>query len=90
VVNSIDNSSDLVLDFNANDDMIDLRGIFKAPQFAADNRFAQYYNFVKLEQVGANTEVKVDRDGSGNEFATVLTLQNTDSSSIQSTNFVIG
>jgi hypothetical protein len=90
VVDSIENSSDLVLDFNANDDMIDLRGIFKAPQFAADNRFAQYYNFVKLEQVGANTEVKVDRDGSGNEFATVLTLQNTDSSSIQSTNFVIG
>ncbi|MBD1852316.1 DUF4347 domain-containing protein [Cyanobacteria bacterium FACHB-502] len=91
-VDTIEKVSDRVVDFNSASDLIDLRGIFKSAQFAADNRFAQYHQYTKLVQVGANIEVQVDGDGKGSNttFSTVLTLQNTLASNVKSTNFVIG
>lgn len=59
------------------------------------DRFAQYHQFIQfiqLVQVGANTEVQVDKDGkgAGTAFTTLVTLQNVVASSVQSTNFVVG
>lgn len=83
---------DRVLDFNASQDLIDLRGIMKAPQYRGENRFAQYYRAVKLTQLGSDTQVQIDLDGqgSGTTMATLMTLQGVTASSVQSTNFVIG
>jgi len=90
--NTLKEAGDRITDFNSTNDLIDLRGIFKAPQFGGDNRFAQYHQFMQLVQVGANTEVKVDTDGkgAGTAFTTLVTLQNVTVGSVQSTNFVVG
>jgi len=90
--NTLKEAGDRITDFNSTDDLIDVRGIFKAPQFGGDNRFAQYHQFMQLVQVGANTEVKVDTDGkgAGTAFTTLMTLQNVTVGSVKSTNFVVG
>ena len=90
--NTLKEAGDRITDFNSTNDLIDVRGIFKAPQFGGDNRFAQYHQFIQLVQVGANTEVKVDTDGkgAGTAFTTLMTLQNVTVGSVKSTNFVVG
>lgn len=90
--NNLKEAGDRITDFNSTDDLIDVRGIFKSPQFGGDNRFAQYHQFMQLVQVGANTEVKIDADGkgAGTAFTTLVTLQNVTVGSVQSTNFVVG
>jgi hypothetical protein len=47
---------------------------------------------MELVQVGSNTEVRIDKDGSGNgsKMVNLVTLIGTDASTVGSENFVIG
>jgi hypothetical protein len=87
----LSDAGDRITDFEQSRDLIDLRGIFTAPQFSGISAFSRFVQFVMLEQVGANTEVKLDADGngSGTAFITLVTLENQTVSAIGSRNFVI-
>jgi len=87
---SLSEATDTLTDFSA-EDLIDLRGIMSASQFGGTTPFARYQQYVQLAQNGANTEIKIDADGSGigKEFTTLATLQNVTATSLTSTNFVI-
>ena len=80
-------NSDAIVDFDRSSDLIDLRGIFTKPRFA-DVAIAQV---MRLAQVGANTEIKIDTDGlgSGTSFATIASLQNVSATSLTASQFVI-
>ncbi|MBI4781195.1 MAG: type I secretion C-terminal target domain-containing protein [Oscillatoriophycideae cyanobacterium NC_groundwater_1537_Pr4_S-0.65um_50_18] len=90
--NSLKEKGDRIRGFDSANDLIDLRGIFKASPFKGDNRFARYHDFVKLVQVGANTQVQIDADGSGSgtQFTTLVTVEKTAIGNVRSTNFIIG
>lgn len=83
-------AGDTIRNFEAVD-VIDVRGIFAAPQFAGTTPFARFSEFIRIEQVGANTEIKIDADGSGagSTFTTLATLTNVSAGTIGSENFVI-
>jgi len=82
---------DVITDFNPSDDLIDLRSIMNRAEFGGNNTFARLTQFVQLQQVGANTEMRVDADGSGagQVFITLATLQNTAVTAVNTRNFVI-
>ena len=82
---------DRITDFSALQDRIDLRAIFTGAAFGGTSPFDRLTQFVQLVQVGANTEVQVDTDGSGvgTSFTTLATLLNVTSTTIGSRNFVI-
>ncbi|MEM9447471.1 MAG: Ig-like domain-containing protein [Cyanobacteria bacterium P01_E01_bin.6] len=83
---------DKIRQFNVEDDVIDVRGIFNKTEFSGDNRFARFREFIDLVQVGANTEVQIDADGSGSgtEMIKLVTLNGVDATTVRSENFVIG
>ncbi|MEM9218980.1 MAG: type I secretion C-terminal target domain-containing protein, partial [Cyanobacteria bacterium P01_F01_bin.150] len=89
VFTALNEGIDTVKGFNPNQDLIDLSEIFKADIYAADNSFAQYINYVQLEQVGNATYVKVDADGSGTEFTTLAKLKGVQTDAISSRHFVM-
>ncbi|GAB4458769.1 MAG: hypothetical protein OHK0037_03080 [Elainellaceae cyanobacterium] len=66
-----------------------MRPIFALPQFAATSPFAQYAQFIQVAQVGANTEVRIDADGSGagTAFTTLAVLQGVASAGLRAQNF---
>ena len=78
---------DTIADFELDQDVIDLRQIFTAPEFAGQSGLSRFRQFVQLEQVGANTDVKLNLDGSG--FKTLATLQNTSVSAVKPSHFVM-
>ncbi|GAB4144839.1 MAG: hypothetical protein Fur0046_22330 [Cyanobacteria bacterium J069] len=90
VFNNLNEAGDLISDFTAQD-RIDLRGIFRRPNFSAPSAFAQYNQFLRLVQNGSSTEVQIDSDGSGLrlEFTTLVTLRNVPLSSVSAQSFVI-
>jgi uncharacterized delta-60 repeat protein len=90
VYNTLNDAGDTITDFEAID-RIDLRGIFRSPTFAAPSPTAQYNQFIRLVQNGANTEVQIDRDGNGLrlDFTTLVTLRNVSLDAVQPKNFVI-
>ena len=92
VFNSLKDGIDVITDFNPVDDLIDLRKIFANPIYAAENRFAQYYNYVQLGQTSKGTAVQIDTDGSGDgtQFTTIAILKNRSVDTITSRNFVVG
>lgn len=83
--------TDAIADFYPSEDVIDLRNLFSQSQFAGATAYVRYLKYVQLTQVGANTEIKVDADGSGigNTFTTLATLNNTALGAVGSRNFVI-
>ncbi len=82
---------DRITDFSALQDRIDLRPIFAGAAFGGTSPFDRFSQFVQLVQVGANTTVQIDTDGSGvgTSFTTLATLLNVTSTTIGSRNFVI-
>ncbi len=84
---SPDDSRDTIADFELSQDLIDLRQIFAAPEFAGQRGFMRFQQFVQLEAVGSNTDVKLNLDGSG--FKTLATLQNVAASELKPTHFVM-
>lgn len=89
---SMAEQGDRIRKFEADKDLIDVRGIFSQQQFGADNRFAQFHHYIQVVQVGSTAEVRVDVDGSGagQDFVTLTRLLNTSAATITSKNFVVG
>ncbi|MBF2050378.1 MAG: DUF4347 domain-containing protein [Elainella sp. C42_A2020_010] len=82
---------DVITDFKAQNDLLDLRGIFKQQAFSAEFSFVQYQRFIKLEQVGTGVAVKIDADGNGTgtRFSTLVTLNTVSVSELSMSNFVL-
>jgi Ca2+-binding RTX toxin-like protein len=91
VFKGLNEGKDVIAGFNAAEDLIDLRSIMSRTEYGGDNAFARFRQFVQLQQVGANTEVRVDADGSGvgQTFTTLAMLQNTALNAVSARNFVI-
>jgi large repetitive protein len=88
---SINEGVDTIKDFNVNQDVIDLRSIFNQSQYAGVTPYARYLQYMKLVQVGSNTEVRIDKDGNGGDttLTTLAILENVTTTAIGSRNFVI-
>lgn len=82
---------DMIQGFEGNQDVIDLRSILAQSEFSGTSSFDKYQQYVQLVQVGANTDVRIDADGSGQgkDFVTLASFQNFSSSSLSSMNFII-
>jgi Ca2+-binding RTX toxin-like protein len=91
VFNALAEGVDEIQSFEASQDVIDLRTIFTRSEFSGMSGFNKYQQYVQLVQVGANTEVRIDADGSrqGKDFAALASFQNLTMTSLSSTNFVI-
>lgn len=88
VYQSLQQGGDRILDFSAAEDAIDLRPLVArsgelAAQFTAE--------FVRFNQVGANTQVQVDLDGSGSQysFRTLATLNQTAADTLTAQNVLL-
>lgn len=90
VFESVSDGVDTITDFNTTDDLIDLSGILSSSQFAAASGFAKVAQFVRLNQVGSNTEVSIDADGngSGTTLQPIAILQGINADAVVSTNFL--
>ncbi|MFB2837785.1 SdiA-regulated domain-containing protein [Floridanema evergladense] len=80
VYNSLDDRNDTILDFNRNQDQLDLRALNLGGNAVADG-------FLRFNQSGSSTLVQVDLDGTGtaSTFSTLVTLN-----SVTATNLVVG
>jgi len=85
--NPLASQVDMIADFDHSSDLIDVRGMFAKAGFAD----ASLSQVIRLEQVGANTEIKLNVDGlvAGTSFATIARLQNVTATSITASSFVI-
>lgn len=81
---------DTITDFNTTEDLIDVSGILASPQFAAASPFDKVSQFVRLNQVGSDTEVSIDADGNGdgNSLQQIAILQGVSLDAVVSTNFI--
>ncbi len=88
---SLSDAVDTIRDFSVND-LLDLRGIFKQPGFTEGQAIDRLKQFIRLEQVGTDTKVNIDTDGSGagTNFTTLVILQNVTATALTGRNFVIG
>jgi Ca2+-binding RTX toxin-like protein len=91
VFNALNEGVDQIRAFEVGQDLVDLRSLMARAEFSGTSSFDQYQKYVQLVQVGANSEVRVDADGSGQgkDFVTLASLQNLSTSSLSSTSFVI-
>lgn len=82
---------DAIQGFEVGQDVIDLRSILARSEFSGTSSFDKYQRYVQLVQVGANTEVRIDADGSGQgtSFVALASFQSLAATSLSSTNFVI-
>jgi Ca2+-binding RTX toxin-like protein len=83
----------VVSDFaaGAGGDQIDLSAILQRTGYTGGNPFSADSAYVRLVQLGADTLVQINPAADGNDgYATVLTLQNIDKSTLTADNFVDG
>lgn len=84
---------DIIADFNAKQDIIDLREIFVQQSFkvVGVGDFKRFEQFIKVEQMGASAQVKIDVDGkgSGTNFVSVVTLTGVQATNLSVSNFSI-
>lgn len=90
VYENLASGTDTIIDFEETD-LLDLRLIFARPEFSGNNAFARFFEFVNIEQSGANVKVNVDGNGNGvgKDFVTVASLQNITLTEISANNFLI-
>lgn len=90
VFTSLQEGLDTITDLSKQD-VIDLRGIFAVLEVGGSDPLTRFQQFVQLVQVGANTEVQIDADGSGlgTTFTPMAVLQNVTATSLSAVNFVI-
>jgi Ca2+-binding RTX toxin-like protein len=81
-------NSDIVTDFNVQEDLLDLRqvAVGRSPGLTP---LAWFRQSIRLEQVGANTIVKLDQGGSGTMLNPLVTLNNVSVAAIEARNFVV-
>lgn len=91
VFNAFAEGGDVITDFDPAADLIDVRKIFANPGFSDATSFAGFRQLVQFVQVGADTEVRVDSDGSGSNTAlsTLVTLRNVAVDALGGFNFVV-
>ncbi|MEM9215573.1 MAG: hypothetical protein AAGD25_14665 [Cyanobacteria bacterium P01_F01_bin.150] len=91
VYNSLADGRDTIKGFQPRLDLIDLSGIFKAPQFAGEMAFDRFDRFVTLKQAGSKVRVQVDRDGNGlgTDTVTLATLNGVSVDQLSPLNFVV-
>ncbi|MGK7891770.1 MAG: alkaline phosphatase D family protein, partial [Leptolyngbyaceae cyanobacterium] len=89
VYESVDDGRDRILNFNPNDDLINLSQIFADAAFAGNTAIAQFNQYVSLIQSGNGIRLVIDADGSGpaTDTAVLSTIQGVSDLGIQ--NFVI-
>ncbi|MEB3231650.1 MAG: hypothetical protein VKJ64_11625 [Leptolyngbyaceae bacterium] len=88
----IKDGTDTIKDFSVNEDLIDLRDIFAGSAYLGDTDvldFERFSQFVDLVIVGSNTEVRVDKDGSGSSLDVVTLAVVKGVTDLSSSNFVI-
>ena len=87
VYEAVDHRRDTITDFEIGIDKIDLSGLFKGTAYASANVFNDY---VQLEQLGADTKVRVDILGdNGDQFKTMAQLTNIDKTALTADHFVL-
>jgi Ca2+-binding RTX toxin-like protein len=91
VYRSVGEGEDVIKDFNTLEDLIDLVGIFAKPEFGGNHPLTRLRQFVRLEQVGLDTKVMIDIDGTatGGTFAPLATLQNVSISTTNASHFIL-
>jgi hypothetical protein len=91
VFNKLADAKDTIKGFNVGEDVLDIRRIFAQASYAADSPTAQFKAFVQITQVGANTEVRIDANGSGagTQLTTLAVLNNVSATTIDSSSFVV-
>lgn len=91
VFNAISDGIDRVLDFSVEEDVMSLGAVLRTPAYAAHNPFAQFVTYVDLVQVGNDTEVRVDVDGSGSStsFITLASLKDIQATTLTAQNFTL-
>ncbi|MCU0568770.1 MAG: type I secretion C-terminal target domain-containing protein [Oculatellaceae cyanobacterium Prado106] len=88
--NALNEGIDTLTDFNITEDIIDLRNIFRQPQYTDVTPYVQFLKYIQVTPQGSNTLIRIDADGNGvgKELITVATLTNV--SGLTARNFVIG
>lgn len=83
----VDHCRDTITDFELGIDFIDLSNLFKGSNYTSANALNDY---VKLVQLGSDTKVKVDVLGdTGDQFHTLVQLNNVDKIALTSDHFVL-
>ena len=77
---------DIIRDFDSSDRLFFDQTIF-ASSYEVNQNFSSYFRF---EQVGSNTQVFIDKTGSGSNFELVATLQNYNATQIDVTKIGLG
>jgi large repetitive protein len=87
VFNSLLERVDRVTDFNVNEDVVDMRAIFASLGYSGSNPISDGY--LRIISSGANTNIEVDSNGTvgGQNFDTVVTLNNVAPSSLTAANY---
>jgi hypothetical protein len=80
---------DIITDFQVREDLLDLRLVFAATRSSDISPMNWFRQSIRLEQMGASTIVKLDRDGSGAMLSPLVTLNNVNSTTIEARNFVV-
>jgi uncharacterized protein YkwD len=88
VYETIQDKGDTITDFSAKEDTIDLRQIMAGPAYQSKNKFADY---LKLEQLGSDTVVRLDVDGKTKPggFDKFVLLEKVNASSLSANNFIV-
>ncbi len=91
VIQTLTDELDTVLDFEVGTDLIDLRTIFAGTAFGGTSPFSRYQQFVSIAQVGNDSLINIDSDGSGlgTTITTLATLRNVTASTLTSESFII-
>ncbi len=90
VLNRLTAAGDIVTDFNVNEDLLNYSGLFSNFNITI-SKSNPLSDYLKLEQVGADTVVKFDLDGKGGSstLTTLMTLQNVQASTIMAKNIIV-
>ncbi|GAB4234682.1 MAG: hypothetical protein Kow00121_62400 [Elainellaceae cyanobacterium] len=93
VFQQVESGDNTVVDFNVRQDVIDLREIFALDTFkiTGASSFDRFEQFIKVEQMGANTQVKIDIDGqgAGTTFVSLVMLTGVQATNVSASNFAL-
>ena len=87
VYSAMTDRGDTITDFDATDDTLDLSQLMAALGYGGSDAEADGY--LDVSQSGADTLVRVDADGGGDQFVTLATLQNVTATEIDTGVWII-
>jgi len=88
VYNSVSEGQDRIIDFDTDEDKIDLSNIFKSSKYNDSNQFRDYLVVVKDN---SDTLIRVDPDGEKGDklFTTICRLVDTNFDDVKKSNFIL-